>query len=285
MPAAAFRSPFLTVHPELYDVLESEGILIDSSYAVGDLKFNLPLSLARTAVQQHVFHRRALYTVPAYGSVIADWCTLGIDRMNRTAVTMGIAACIVAALWAAALNIFDQPSEQPGRAPSAAEPPLARAPAPSALQAEPPAHEEPPVQPVQQVHEEDGKADPSAWRKTWSAERDNPSWNRQVTRELTQMAESLAYGEVVLSDLSCRQTVCRMQLQFADELDARLFMEAPHDPKLRQAYQRVDGAKSAHTYELLIKRPSTDYSPEPGTPGGIRPAGGRLRVLPVAPTR
>jgi hypothetical protein len=225
---------------------------------------------------------------PAYGSVVADWCTLGIDRMNRTAVTMGIVACIVAALWGAALYIFDQTSEQRGRAPSATERLLARAPAPSTLEAEPPAHEEHPVQQAQQaqqVHEEDGKDDPSAWRETWSTERDNPSWNKQVTRELTQMAESLAYGEVVLSDLSCRQTVCRMQLQFADELDARLFMEAPHDPKLRQAYQSVDGAKSAHTYELLIKRPSPDYSPEPGTPGGIRPAGGRLRVLPVVPTQ
>jgi hypothetical protein len=207
--------------------------------------------------------------------------------MNRTAVTIGLVACIVAALWAAAAHVFEQPS----RGPSVAEPPLAQAPDPSTRQAEPPAHEEPPVQqaqpaqPAQHAHEEDGKDDPSAWRQAWSTERDEPSWSKQVTRELTQMAESLAYGEVVLSDLGCRQTVCRMQLQFADELDTRLFMEAPHDPKLRQAYQRVDGAKSAHTYELLIKRPNADYSPEPGTPGGIRPAGGRLRVLPVTPAR
>ncbi len=60
----AWRSPFLYINPLQYDVMESEGILYDSSYAVGDLKFNLPLSLARTGINQYEFHHRALYSMP-----------------------------------------------------------------------------------------------------------------------------------------------------------------------------------------------------------------------------
>lgn len=59
-----WRSPFLLVHPHQYEVLEQEGVVYDSSYAVGDLKFNLPLSLARTGIFQHVFKGRNLYTMP-----------------------------------------------------------------------------------------------------------------------------------------------------------------------------------------------------------------------------
>jgi putative metal-binding protein len=60
----AWRSPFLYINPLQYDVMESEGILYDSSYAVGDLKFNLPLSLARTGINQYQFHFRSLYSMP-----------------------------------------------------------------------------------------------------------------------------------------------------------------------------------------------------------------------------
>lgn len=209
--------------------------------------------------------------------------------MKRTAWTIGLFACVVLALWGAALYRLD-PSERAELAPSAAAVPRAPSPTQSAPIARVPEERE-----AHEAHapEEAKSAAPElqAWRAAWSTEREDPSWTRQMTRELTQMAESLAYGEVVLSGLSCRQTVCRMQLQFADALDARLFIEAAHDPKLRQAYASVepaDGvgvAKSEHTYELLIKRPSADYAPEPGSPGGIRPAGGSLRVLPAKPAQ
>lgn len=59
----AWRSPYLYVPPQLYDVLESQQIAVDSSYAVGDLKFNLPISLARTGLNQHLFNHRNLYTL------------------------------------------------------------------------------------------------------------------------------------------------------------------------------------------------------------------------------
>lgn len=211
--------------------------------------------------------------------------------MDRTAATIGIlAACVLAALWGAASYEFSPTSERPSPAPVAAEVP--RAPASAQSTPQPRAQAEP------AVHEDEDRAmavaqgspEQRAWRMAWSAEREDPSWTQQVADELRQMAESLARGEVVLSGLSCRQTVCRMQLKFADQLDARLFIEAAHDPQLRHAYQSLDPAggrdvaKSEYTYELLIKRPSADYSPQPGTPGGIPPAGGRLRVLAAAPT-
>lgn len=60
----AWRSPFLLIHPSLYDVLESQGIAIDSTFAVGDLKYNLPLSLNRTGIYQHLFRGRRLHTMP-----------------------------------------------------------------------------------------------------------------------------------------------------------------------------------------------------------------------------
>jgi hypothetical protein len=63
-PVLAWRSPYLYVHPDQYDVLEANGYLADASFAVGDLKHNLPISLARTGVNQKLFHKRALYTFP-----------------------------------------------------------------------------------------------------------------------------------------------------------------------------------------------------------------------------
>ncbi|MFO0673094.1 MAG: MopE-related protein [Polyangiaceae bacterium] len=60
----AWRSPYLYVHPALYDVLEAQGFVADSSWAVGDIKSNLPISLAKTALMQDVFHHRKLFTFP-----------------------------------------------------------------------------------------------------------------------------------------------------------------------------------------------------------------------------
>jgi hypothetical protein len=60
----AWRSPFLDIHPEQYDVLASQGVLYDSSYAVGDLKANLPLDLAHVSQNQFLFHGQSLYSMP-----------------------------------------------------------------------------------------------------------------------------------------------------------------------------------------------------------------------------
>ena len=107
----------------------------------------------------------------------------------------------------------------------------------------------------------DRKPELRAWRQAWSAEDEDESWNRQVRAELRGVLP-LVQGDVTLSDLSCRQTVCRMELQFADQLDAQAFIAAPHDDALQYAYQSMDpsfdGAgfdQSEYSYELLIKRP------------------------------
>ncbi|MFO0645364.1 MAG: MopE-related protein [Polyangiales bacterium] len=57
----AWRSPYLSIAPALYDVLASNGILADSSYAIGDFKTNLPISLARTGINQATFRRHAMF--------------------------------------------------------------------------------------------------------------------------------------------------------------------------------------------------------------------------------
>ena len=51
MAPVAWRSPYLAVNPGQYDALAAAGVSYDSSYAVGDLKSNLPVSLARTGAQ------------------------------------------------------------------------------------------------------------------------------------------------------------------------------------------------------------------------------------------
>ncbi|MDO9017527.1 MAG: hypothetical protein Q7V43_11495 [Myxococcales bacterium] len=64
MAPVAWRSPYLDVHPRLFDVLFEQGVRADSSFAVGDFKTNLPLDLAATFHRQDLFHRRAITEVP-----------------------------------------------------------------------------------------------------------------------------------------------------------------------------------------------------------------------------
>src|SRR5258705_7144492 len=73
----SWRSPYLYVHPDQFDVLWQNGFNVDSSFGVGDLKFNLPVSGARTGVQQSIFRGRPLHTFPialedGFETVLAD---------------------------------------------------------------------------------------------------------------------------------------------------------------------------------------------------------------------
>jgi hypothetical protein len=79
----AWRSPYLYVHPELYDVLESQGFVADSSFGVGDLKFNLPVSLARTGLQQNLFHHRRVYTFPIAIEDGIGWIENGVEMREE----------------------------------------------------------------------------------------------------------------------------------------------------------------------------------------------------------
>ena len=59
----AWRSPYLDVSPSQFDVLAAQGVLLDSSYAIGDMKSNLPVSLAHTGMNQFLFHHQPLYSM------------------------------------------------------------------------------------------------------------------------------------------------------------------------------------------------------------------------------
>jgi hypothetical protein len=105
------------------------------------------------------------------------------------------------------------------------------------------------------------------WRAAFAGERQDDAWTKQVREEVEDKSKSLLKGAVKLSGLSCRETVCRMHLQFADQIDAEHFIRAAHDPQLRYQYQSLDpefdGAgfdRSDFTYEVLIKRPATEHA-------------------------
>ena len=63
----AWRSPYLANNPLLFDVLAEEGVTLDSSFGVGDLKYNLPVDTAVTPKLQHLFHHRRLFEFPIAG--------------------------------------------------------------------------------------------------------------------------------------------------------------------------------------------------------------------------
>jgi hypothetical protein len=59
-----WRSPYFDSNPNLYDVLAKNGVWVDSSFAVGDLKYNLPVSLENVGFRQPLFHNRRIYEFP-----------------------------------------------------------------------------------------------------------------------------------------------------------------------------------------------------------------------------
>jgi hypothetical protein len=63
----AWRSPYLANNSFLFDVLADSGVTLDSSFAIGDLKYNLPVDTAIMPKLQHLFHRHALFEFPIAG--------------------------------------------------------------------------------------------------------------------------------------------------------------------------------------------------------------------------
>ena len=63
----SWRSPYLAGNAHLFEVLADSGVTLDSSLAVGDLKYNLPVDTSRTPKLQHLFHQRALLEFPITG--------------------------------------------------------------------------------------------------------------------------------------------------------------------------------------------------------------------------
>jgi hypothetical protein len=62
-PVRAWRSPFLSIHPNLYETLANRGVVYDSSWAVGELRSNYPVSVARSPYLQEFFKGQPQYTM------------------------------------------------------------------------------------------------------------------------------------------------------------------------------------------------------------------------------
>ncbi len=99
------------------------------------------------------------------------------------------------------------------------------------------------------------------WRVTWINEDQDDEWTKRMKEEVNEKARSLLTGKVESDNLSCRETVCRMHLQFEDMLDAQTFTSAEHDPDLRYEYRLLNPDREEesppgkkYNYEVLVKR-------------------------------
>ncbi len=67
MRTRAWRSPYLSNPPSLFDVLAESGVTLDSSFGLGDLKYNLPVDASSTSRLQRFFHHQPLFEFPIAG--------------------------------------------------------------------------------------------------------------------------------------------------------------------------------------------------------------------------
>jgi hypothetical protein len=116
------------------------------------------------------------------------------------------------------------------------------------------------------------------YRATWAREVPDDSWTMQMQDELRTKVRANIEGDVKVSHLSCRETICRMFLQFADQLDVDAFMATPYGASFDYRFQSLDPDfdgtgfdRSDYTHELLIKRP------RPGSPEAAEAAKLALR--------
>lgn len=104
--------------------------------------------------------------------------------------------------------------------------------------------------------------DHRARRETWAREKPDERWTSQMRDELAEKVRANVDGDVKVSHLSCRETICRMFLHFNTELDAYKFVATPYAASLDYLFQPLDpnyevalAERSDHTHELMIKRP------------------------------
>jgi hypothetical protein len=124
-------------------------------------------------------------------------------------------------------------------------------------------YDDEPAEPTEDEQMAAGRGTPEqqALREAWSEQREDADWTQSVANWLQDRARALVQGEVIVSDVSCRATVCRAYVQFSDQLDATAFQASAQQPGLRYAYQSLDPNfdgqgfdDSDHTFELLIAR-------------------------------
>jgi len=121
----------------------------------------------------------------------------------------------------------------------------------------------------------DNNPEQRVWRTSWSRERQDDAWTQQMHDEVQRIGRSVLERDLKYYDLSCRETVCRVYLQFTDQLDAQAFMNAPRGSGLHYEFQSMDPEytgegydRSDFTYELLVVRVRPDGLPasEPSEP-------------------
>lgn len=124
------------------------------------------------------------------------------------------------------------------------------------------------------------------WRSAYAHEREDEAWTRRTMQGLRkQAAELLDDRKLLISDLSCRETICRMYLQFEDQLDADAFRKAQRDPSLQYEFQSLDPDfkgegfdRSDHTYEVMIQRPRSEGQPASVPEPSVKPRVGTVRL-------
>lgn len=127
------------------------------------------------------------------------------------------------------------------------------------------------------ISNEDNIPEQQVWRGDLINEAQDDEWTRLMREELTNKADTLLVGKVDIRHLSCRETVCRMYLQFEDMLDAEAFTMTQNAPDLHYEYQHLNpnaGNDSRQNYELLVKRERPDHrDPTPKVAGRLIPLG------------
>jgi hypothetical protein len=126
----------------------------------------------------------------------------------------------------------------------------------------------------EQIAAENNVPEQIAWRNAWIDESQDDEWTKRMEREMNEKASALLVGQIDIRHLSCRETVCRMYLQFEDKLDAETFTFSKHDPALHYEYQLLnpdpEGAdeesildkEKKYNYEVLVKRDRPANLPE-----------------------
>jgi hypothetical protein len=114
----------------------------------------------------------------------------------------------------------------------------------------------------------DNNPEQRVWRATWSRERQDDAWTQQMHDEVQRTGRAVLERDLKYYDLSCRETVCRVYLQFTDQLDAQAFMKVPRGSGIHYEFQSMDPEytgegydRSDFTYELLVVRPRPDGLP------------------------
>ena len=100
------------------------------------------------------------------------------------------------------------------------------------------------------------------WRNTWIDEGEDVEWTKKMEDEILKKANSLLTGSFDVRHLSCRETVCRMYLQFEGVDDVEAFTSAESPPEYMYGFQHLnpplsrvkDSQGVKYNFELMVKR-------------------------------